>query len=182
MGWFTSLYPVGLELPRGKSLTDGLKAIKEQLHRIPNHGIGYGLLRYLNQNEKVRKRWQLHPHPEVAFNYLGRFDQPADETTPFAPAPESSGNERSPISPRSHLIIINGSVTGECLKVTWNYSQALHQAETIERLTAEFVKTLRDLLALSRSSESIGYTPSDFKEVNLDQEELDELVAELEEA
>lgn len=180
VGWFTSLYPVALELPKGRSLADRLKAIKEQLHRIPNNGIGYGLLRYLNQKLEVRQRLQSQPKSEVAFNYLGQFDNLVNEATPFAPAPESSGNERSQISPRSHLIIINSSVTGECLKVTWNYSRAVHRAETIQRLAEEFLATLREILALSRSAEGIGYTPSDFKDVELEQEELDELVAELE--
>ncbi len=181
VGWFTSLYPVFLELPKSKSLADSLKAIKEQLHQIPNHGIGYGVLRYLNQKEEIRKRLQSHPHPEIAFNYLGQFDQLAGDVTPFAPAHESSGNERNLKSQRSHLIIINSSVTGECLKVTWNYSRVLHQPETIEQLAEEFAETLREILALSRSSEGIGYTPSDFKDVDLEQKELDELVAELEE-
>ncbi|MDZ7402463.1 MAG: amino acid adenylation domain-containing protein [candidate division KSB1 bacterium] len=182
VGWFTSLYPVRLQSPKGRTLVDRLRAIKEQLHRIPNHGIGYGLLRYLNQKAEVRKRLQSQPHPEVAFNYLGQFDHLADEATPFAPAPESSGNERSLISPRSHKIIINGSVTGECLKVTWNYSRALHRAETIEQLAEGFVEALRNIITLSRSQEGIGYTPSDFSDVKLEQEELEELVAELEEA
>ena len=182
VGWFTSLYPVFLELPQGRSLAAGLKAIKEQLHRIPNHGIGYGVLRYLNQKADIRKRLQSQPRSEVAFNYLGQFDQLAGQATPFAPAPESNGNERNLMTPRSHLIIINSSVTGECLKVTWNYSRVLHQSETIERLANNFIEILREILELSQSAEGIGYTPSDFKDVELEQEELDELVAELEEA
>jgi len=182
VGWFTSLYPVVLRLPKGRPLSDRLKAIKEQLHRIPNHGIGYGLLRYLHPNAAVRERLHSQQHPEVAFNYLGQFDQLADATSPFAPAPESSGNERSLTSPRSHKIIINSSVTGERLKVTWNFSRALHRVATIERLAEGFVETLQNILALSRSSEGIGYTPSDFTDVALEQEELEELVAELEEA
>jgi non-ribosomal peptide synthase protein (TIGR01720 family) len=180
VGWFTSLYPVFLELPKSRSLADRLKAIKEQLHRIPNHGIGYGLLRYLSRKAEISNRLGAQPQPEVAFNYLGQFDHLAGEATPFVPAPESSGRERNLISPRSHLIIINGSVTGECLKVTWNFSQALHRSETIERLANNFIEILREILELSQSTEGIGYTPSDFKDVELEQEELDELVAELE--
>ncbi len=182
VGWFTSLYPVRLQLPKGRPLADRLKAVKGQLHRIPNHGIGYGLLRYLNPKAEVRQRLESQPKAEVAFNYLGQFDHLADQATPFAPAPESSGNERSLVAPRSHKIIINSSVTGEVLKVSWNYSRALHRAETIERLAEGFVETLRNILTLSRSSAGIGYTPSDFSDVALEQEELDELVAELEEA
>src|SRR5262249_14817919 len=50
VGWFTSLYPVLLDLsslnPQAQPGT-WLKLVKEQLRAIPQHGLGYGLLRYL---------------------------------------------------------------------------------------------------------------------------------------
>ena len=57
VGWFTSLYPVRLDpgmldaseaLAGGPALGRALKRIKEQLRALPDHGLGYGLLRYLN--------------------------------------------------------------------------------------------------------------------------------------
>ena len=57
MGWFTSLYPVRLDpglldleeaLSGGPALGRALKTIKEQLRAVPGKGLGYGLLRYLN--------------------------------------------------------------------------------------------------------------------------------------
>ena len=48
VGWFTSLFPVLLELPSVKDPGEILKSVKEQLRHIPHHGIGYGLLRYMN--------------------------------------------------------------------------------------------------------------------------------------
>ena len=57
VGWFTSLYPVRLDvagielsdaLTGGASLGRALKSIKEQLRAVPEKGIGFGLLRYLN--------------------------------------------------------------------------------------------------------------------------------------
>ena len=32
---------------KGGNLGDALKEVKEQIRHIPNHGIGYGILRYL---------------------------------------------------------------------------------------------------------------------------------------
>ena len=58
VGWFTSLFPVRLELGAanveealggGAALGRVLKSIKEQLRALPDKGIGYGLLRYLNK-------------------------------------------------------------------------------------------------------------------------------------
>ena len=57
VGWFTSLYPVRLDpglldleeaLAGGPALGRALKTIKEQLRAVPGKGLGYGLLRYLN--------------------------------------------------------------------------------------------------------------------------------------
>ena len=47
LGWFTTIYPVHLELPESRLLQDALKAVKEQLRAVPQRGIGYGVLRYL---------------------------------------------------------------------------------------------------------------------------------------
>ena len=56
VGWFTSLFPVRLDLA-GIDLDDAfaggrlpappIKRVKEQLRAVPDHGIGFGHLRYL---------------------------------------------------------------------------------------------------------------------------------------
>src|SRR5690606_33459528 len=43
VGWFTSLYPVMLDPSR--DLDKRIKCIKENLRRIPNKGLGYGLFK-----------------------------------------------------------------------------------------------------------------------------------------
>ena len=61
VGWFTSLYPVRLDpgpldldeaLAGGPALGRALKLIKEQLRAVPDNGLGYGLLRYLNRADR----------------------------------------------------------------------------------------------------------------------------------
>ncbi|CAM5402326.1 hypothetical protein SVIOM74S_08984 [Streptomyces violarus] len=55
----------------GPAAGAAVKAVKEQLRRIPDKGIGYGLLRHLNPaTAAVLER---HPLGQVGFNYLGRF-------------------------------------------------------------------------------------------------------------
>ncbi|MBW4592042.1 MAG: amino acid adenylation domain-containing protein [Brasilonema angustatum HA4187-MV1] len=51
VGWFTSIFPVLLKLENQNNLGEVLKSVKEQLRRIPNKGIGYGILRYLSIDE-----------------------------------------------------------------------------------------------------------------------------------
>ncbi|HEV7516954.1 MAG TPA: condensation domain-containing protein, partial [Thermoanaerobaculia bacterium] len=47
VGWFTSQFPVLLDLEVTRTPGEALKAIKEQLRALPNRGLDYGVLRYM---------------------------------------------------------------------------------------------------------------------------------------
>jgi non-ribosomal peptide synthase protein (TIGR01720 family) len=157
---------------------EALKAVKEQLRRIPNRGVGYGLLRYL-QSDATATQLQAQPQAEVIFNYLGQIDQVWSSDALFAPAPESSGAAHSPHGQRSYLLEINALVVGGQLRLDWTYSRNRHQQHTIEPLAQSFVKAMRALIAHCQSPESGGYTPSDFPNVELDPDELEKALAEM---
>ncbi|MFF4431012.1 amino acid adenylation domain-containing protein [Streptomyces sp. NPDC001513] len=79
VGWFTSMFPVRLDLAghdvqealAGGGAAGGvLKAVKEQLLAIPDKGVGFGLLRYLNPSTAAELDWRATP--QISFNYLGR--------------------------------------------------------------------------------------------------------------
>ena len=55
VGWFTTIFPVLLESGGGFHPGNALKSVKEQLRRIPNRGIGYGLLRYLSRDADISR-------------------------------------------------------------------------------------------------------------------------------
>ncbi|MEZ4868990.1 MAG: amino acid adenylation domain-containing protein [Caldilineaceae bacterium] len=86
VGWFTTLFPVLLSLaPTAADDTGALiKSVKEQLRHIPQHGIGYGLLRYLNP--ATGAALAALPKAEVLFNYLGQFDDLALAPAHYQPA------------------------------------------------------------------------------------------------
>src|SRR5436305_210586 len=48
VGWFTSVFPLRLDLKGIKNVKDALTVVKEQVRAVPHHGIGYGILRYLS--------------------------------------------------------------------------------------------------------------------------------------
>jgi amino acid adenylation domain-containing protein/non-ribosomal peptide synthase protein (TIGR01720 family) len=178
VGWFTTIFPVVLEL-QADAPGEALKSVKEQLRRIPNRGIGYGLLRYLKKDATIIEKLRALPQAEVSFNYLGQFDRVLSPDGLFELAKESSGSEHSQRSIRSHLLEVNGSIVEGQLQLNWTYSSNLHQQRTIENLAQNFVATLRSLITHCQSPEIGGYTPSDFPEINLNQEKLDEILAEI---
>jgi non-ribosomal peptide synthase protein (TIGR01720 family) len=179
VGWFTTKFPILLELTEVDHPGEALKSIKEQLRRLPNRGIGYGLLQYLNQDSAIRLKLQSLPQAEVSFNYLGQFDQVLSEPPFLGWARESISLERSSLGNRSHLLEVNGLIVAGKLQLDWTYSQNIHQQSTIEHLAFNFIEALKSLIAHCQSKQAKSYTPSDFPEAKLNQEELDQLIAKL---
>jgi non-ribosomal peptide synthase protein (TIGR01720 family) len=182
IGWFTALFPMRLDMPPVWSVAKALPGIKEQLRRVPNRGIGFGILRYLAPDNEARERLRALPQAGVSFNYLGQVDAAMAEDAPFALdiAPESVGPVASPQGTRRHLLDIVGVVTGERLRVDWVFGSAIHEQPTIERLAHEFIDVLREIIAHCQSPEAGGYTPSDFPLANLDEGQLNTLLAQVE--
>jgi non-ribosomal peptide synthase protein (TIGR01720 family) len=183
VGWFTTIFPVPLEVSAPENGDNPqaavLKAVKEQLREVPRRGLGYGLLRYLSTDVSAGERLKAQPQAEVSFNYLGQVDQVLGESSLFAMAGESSGAGQSERGQRDYLLEINAIIAGGQLRLSWSYSQNLHHRETIEAVAAEYIQQLQQLIAHCQSSEAGGYTPSDFPDVDLSQGDLDELLTEL---
>jgi non-ribosomal peptide synthase protein (TIGR01720 family) len=179
VGWFTTLFPVALELPHDADAGAALQTIKEQLRAIPHRGLGYGVLRYIRKDVDVRERLLGLPQPQVAFNYLGQFDQQLAGSQLFTLGDELKTAERCPEQRRSHLLSINAAIVGGSLHVEWEYSVACHRHDTVARLAQDHRETLEQLIAHCQSQEAAGYAPSDFPAARLSTEELAKLMKQL---
>src|SRR5262249_5449426 len=179
VGWFTSLFPVRLDLTGVTSPGEALKSIKEQLRRIPHRGIGYGLLRYLSGGGRISAQLEALPRAEVSFTCLGQFGPTVSDGAPIAPAREFFGPLSNLQERRLTLVDINGSVSDGQLQLACTYSECIHRRSTIERLAADFIQSLQTLIAHCQSPEAGGYTPSDFAKARLSQKELDRFLGNL---
>jgi amino acid adenylation domain-containing protein/non-ribosomal peptide synthase protein (TIGR01720 family) len=171
VGWFTAIYPVLLEIEDAADPVACLRAVKESLRRTPGHGIGYGLLRYL-RTAAAAARVRALPRAEIVFNYLGQLDQALPEGAPFGPAREARGPEHSPRNRRPHLLEVSGSIAGGVFQTTWTYGSHRLEREEVAGLANAFLDSLRDLIRHSRSRQTLDYTPADFPEVDLTEEQL----------
>jgi amino acid adenylation domain-containing protein/non-ribosomal peptide synthase protein (TIGR01720 family)/FkbM family methyltransferase len=176
VGWLTALFPVYLEMNESVTQGEALKSTKEQLRRIPGHGLGYGLLRYLRGDADIVERLRQRPQPEVSFNYLGRLDQTLSGSSLFEQIHDAGGQAYSPLGSRKYLIEINGRVTGDRLQMTWTFSENVHRRETIQKLAQDFSHALGSLINYCRTSLTRGYSPSDFPLAGLNQQTLDRVV------
>jgi len=179
IGWFTTVYPVLLNLGVSRAIGDEIKYIKEQLRKLPNHGIGFGLLKYMSEKSEVVSALRTLPEPQISFNYLGQFDQAGANTGAFKGAKESSGPDHSTLGERSHFIEINGSVAGSRLQLDWTYSENIHARGTIERLAHDFIANLRAIITHCENPNAGGVTPSDFPLANLNQKDLNKVLSKL---
>ncbi|OMF04068.1 non-ribosomal peptide synthetase [Paenibacillus amylolyticus] len=171
VGWFTSQFPVVLEPGHVQALGHQVKQVKESLRRIPNKGIGYGILRYLSAPHDG-ERFALEP--EISFNYLGQFDQDY-ESSGSQPSPFSPGSDSSPNAVMNYVLDINGMVSEGVLELTIRYGETQYQRETVERLGTLLQSSLREVISHCVSKERPELTPSDVLLQDVTVEELERL-------
>lgn len=172
-GWFTSIFPVLIDVPATEDLPSYIKTVKTILRAIPNKGIGYGVLKYLTGQEELRDA----AVPELMFNYLGDLSLPPEAAGLLAVADEPFGNMVAAEN-RSEDILVNGLVSKEGLNFEFKADYALKDGLKLEKFAALFEQQLKAVIAHCASPSNFGFTPSDFPLLNWDQAELDKFLAE----
>ncbi|MDH6171041.1 non-ribosomal peptide synthase protein (TIGR01720 family), partial [Variovorax boronicumulans] len=189
VGWFTSLFPVRLDLQDidlddalggGVDLGRALKQSKEQLRALPDNGLGYGLLRYLNAETA---RALSGTTPQIGFNYLGRFAAPRaqDWAAALEAGALSGGGDRE--TPLAHAISLDALTRdrpdGPELSATWSWAGELFTEDDIGDLAHTWFRVLEGLVSRSRQPQVGGFTPSDFPLIALGQAEIERLEEEI---
>lgn len=72
LGWFTAIYPWTVDIDATASLQHTIPFIKESLRRIPDRGIGYGLLKHFGSG--LQQKQLRTSRPDILFNFLGHLD------------------------------------------------------------------------------------------------------------
>lgn len=135
VGWFTTIYPVVIDLANE---SDAIERVKRELRNIQHGGLDYGVRRYLSPNAKPEQ-----PKPEISFLYLGKVDQGQTNTGPYATATESFGPVSDPREKRTHLLDLIGRISNGRFEMSWTYSENVHRRETVEYLAKRFLESLR---------------------------------------
>lgn len=173
VGWFTTLFPVILDLSFAGDPALQVKEIKDYLHRVPNKGIGYGILRYLTPPE-YKGDIQFRHEPRIAFNYLGQVDTALEERA-FRIAPESPGRPISEDCEQEYQLEVSGIVSGNCLSISVQYNNNQYKAATVETLINHFKSKLVEVISFCSEWTERELTPSDMDYKELSTEELDSI-------
>jgi amino acid adenylation domain-containing protein/non-ribosomal peptide synthase protein (TIGR01720 family) len=179
VGWFTSIYPVYLQLQHSGSESEALRSTLDRLRSLPQHGFNYGILRYLHADPALRKRFYELPAAEILFNYVGQLDQLISSATLFKEIFPSSSFDRSPAGTRKHLFEIISGIRNGRLYVDWRYSNQKHHPSTVEQLAAEFIQALRNLLQQSQTLEARALLSAQYSHLAFTAEQLKQLLREL---
>ncbi|MCP5051352.1 MAG: amino acid adenylation domain-containing protein [bacterium] len=162
VGWFTTEYPVLLDVSYEDNLERQIKEIKETLRKVPNKGIGYGILKYLTLNVNEREP-SFEVKPQFSFNYLGQFDADVQQTG-FQVAPESSGAVRNKNEQRDYELAVSGIIDAKRLSINIEYSKKQYKSRTMKTLSSFFESRLLKVIdfCASKAQEEPQLTPSDF--------------------
>ncbi len=176
IGWFTTMFPVALDVSATSDPIGRLLAVRDQLGATPHRGMSYGVLRYAASDPVVRASLDSAPRSEVLFNYLGRFDAVVADSTLFAFADESTGPWRSPRAHRTHALEVIAVVRDGRLEVEWHFDTGVHRHDTIARVAESMLTGLRELLTAAEDDHVAAFTPADFPAAALDPESLARLL------
>jgi non-ribosomal peptide synthase protein (TIGR01720 family) len=185
VGWFTSLFPLRLDagaldldeaMVGGPALGRAVKTIKEQLRALPDNGLSYGLLRYLNPQTAAELSG--FAAPQLGFNYLGRFAASAAADWGAADEPVRLGGG-DPAMPLEHALEVNAhtldDTEGAKLTATWTWAPALVNEDAVRDLAQRWFRALEALVRHASVPGAGGRSPSDLPLVALSQGEIEQI-------
>lgn len=149
VGWFTNAFPVRLgvgaaavdveraeqDLGTARTLVD---SVADHLAAIPNDGLDYGLLRYVEEIPQLREAAE----PQIQFSYLGRMDLGGVTEQPWSlltgPCLDALPDDPEPDLPLRFALNLSVFVAttpeGAQLISNWRWSDALFAPTHIDRL------------------------------------------------
>lgn len=160
VGWFTSIYPVIIECH--DDIRTGLIKNKENLRKVPHHGIGYSIYKDKQENDT----------PDMCFNYLGQMDaENTDNEMKFCSTGKSS------IEDEFHFngISINSMVLSMELNINITYQREKCDDENAQKLAAYYKESLKSYIRYCVQQKQVIYTPSDYLLPDFSMEDIEKV-------
>ncbi|WP_405617072.1 amino acid adenylation domain-containing protein [Streptomyces sp. NBC_00076] len=185
VGWFTSIHPVRLVAggvswdevcAGGLAAGRALKVVKEQVRAVPDDGVGFGVLRYLDASAGAELAAGVRP--ELGFNYLGRFaGGGGGGAWELSARAGMVGGGADAGLPLAHALEVN-AVTydlaeGSRLRASWAWADGVLSEAEVEELARLWFQALEGLARHADAPDAGGLTPSDLDLVQLDQAEIE---------
>lgn len=167
IGWFTSIYPVVLQ--HSGDIEDDIIETKEMLRHVPNHGIGYSLIRFYGKgtrNEFCKN--------DFCFNYLGEFQAEHNDGL-FKKSEKGCGREIDSNNRLGHAVAINCSIIGGEFIINILYDRNLYETREINILADTFIVALQNIIENCTSRSTVIKTASDIGLQDASEDEIDSI-------
>ncbi|SCW27856.1 MULTISPECIES: non-ribosomal peptide synthetase [unclassified Pseudomonas] len=171
IGWHTSRYPLAIDTSWDPE--HSIIAAKEALRRLPEQGLGYGLLRLDPANG-------LGAASLLTFNYLGRVDQWLEASSLWRLARPICPGMRADSTRRTHLLDVTALVNEGRLHIEWRYDPQIHEPALVGELARQFQQRIAALLEHCLAPTVGRATASDFADSGLSDDEFLGLLEQLE--
>ncbi|MEV0332853.1 amino acid adenylation domain-containing protein [Nocardia sp. NPDC050717] len=164
VGWFTSQFPIALDLGADPDPVAMVAAVKEQLRAVPHGGFGFGLLRHLRSD--TAERLAALGEPPVGFNYLGQLAG-TDAGLPWLPVDVAdrlgaAGDAELP----ANAVLAVDAVTiedadGPRVHAVWRFPSEVITREEVARIARLWAASLTTIARAIAEPGAGGLTPSD---------------------
>ncbi len=176
VGWFTSSYPVVIQDITGDVRHD-VRLVKEVLRAVPNKGVGYGILQYVESQEgDTMLRTDLSAL--LGFNYFGKAADSRGQSLFAAdsslflhqpPTAEATGGPRPPVD-------INCGIANGQFVAHFQYDTECWTDEKARQLADAFVEDLARVAAQTAQVTTPEPTASDFGAAGWTEQQLQTVI------
>jgi non-ribosomal peptide synthase protein (TIGR01720 family) len=142
IGWFTTMTPIHLPVPREEptDIVSTIQWVKDLRERIPDKGRPYFAHRLLT--EEGSERFASHWPAEIAFNYLGRMQNLERKDALLQKLDGVSTSDVGPNVPRLSLFEVTASVAHGSIKLSFGYNRLMKRQPEIKQWISEYRQTL----------------------------------------
>ncbi|PEU19965.1 non-ribosomal peptide synthetase, partial [Bacillus wiedmannii] len=168
VGWFTTMYPVLLDIGEETELSTNIKTVKEILRKIPNKGIGYGVLKHLAKDKELLK----DERSPISFNYLGDMDQDINRGE-FSASKLSIGETVGKKIARNTSIEMNLMVLNGELVIHTTFNELEYSENMIKDLNQKYKENLKKIIKHCTNKAESERTPFDYGDTKITLEELE---------
>lgn len=174
VGWFTSMYPLVIH---AKQDFEGLIVdTKERIRKIPNNGMGYGVLKYLT-NDKYKNDLSFKLKPQISFNYLGHFNSKSEkEKEVLEVRNDLLKNDFSENRSFDYVLMISAFISNDQLTMNIGYNQKYMDKAQIDLLSKRYQTVLSDLIDFCTNRDKELITPSDLTLKGLSLDDISKLL------
>ena len=165
IGWFTSVYPIVVKV--SDDVESSVISVKEELHSVPDGGIGYGLL----SNGGVLDNTD--SFADVTFNYFGNMLKLMGSSVTVDDKLIGSLNDDNN-QPETSLVV-DVSVVDDYAVIYFSGKKTMFDSNSLESLAVQMVNDVKDIIDYCLNKNEVVRTASDVGAQDMSDDELESL-------